>query len=404
MNNIIFINYTFQEQYLVHFYDNNMKITGFCGEIWNLLSESLNFTLQLVKANSDDQGVPQKDTLSFKNGLLPIIFRNETIAIARLLSFSPELIATEFSIPFGTNRIQLYIHRETIYDNIWMVKIFSWKIWCVILSMCLLLSLCTFLTQSILIQNEDKRKNISLSEHVFYNFGNLCNQGYIPQYLDGKSRILEVSLGLFCSTIYMSFGAVLFIHLSKIVFVPPFDNFTTLVTNTKYNIIGLKDSTAEAIFKINEDPFLQAKQMKRLMLASTFEDMHKKACFSKNEKYVIFQTEAMYKAVGNIMCHLTNVGEPYAKVWMTSGIVKNFKYKRSIDLGILKLMEIGLLSVLKKRWLENGFKYYAEDETPKPIELHQVSSIIAVMCCGTIIALIIFIIETIIFSYKLKRL
>jgi len=71
--------------------------------------------------------------------------------------------------------------------------------------------------------------------------------------------------------------------------------------------------------------------MERL-LASTFEDMHKKACFSK-EKYVIFQTEAMHKAVGNIMCHLTNVGEPYAKTCITSGIVKNFKYKRSIDLG-----------------------------------------------------------------------
>ncbi|KAG5307518.1 GLRK protein, partial [Acromyrmex insinuator] len=324
---------SFQEQYLVHFYDNNMKITGFCGEIWNLLSESLNFTLQLVKANLDDQGMPQKDALSFKNGLLPIIFRNETIAIAKLQNFSPELMATEFSIPFWTNRIQLYIHRETIYDNVWMVKIFSWKIWCVILSMCVLLSLCTFLTQSILIQNEDKRKNISLSEHLFYNFGNLCNQGYIPHYLDGKSRILEVSLGLFCSIIYMSFGAVLFIHLSKSIFVPPFDSFSTLVTNTKYNIIGLKDTIAEGIFKINKDPFLQAKQMERLILASTFEDMHKKACFSKKEKYVIFQTEVMHKAVGNSMCHLINVGEPYAKTWITSGIVKNFKYKRSIDLG-----------------------------------------------------------------------
>ncbi|XP_011069007.1 PREDICTED: glutamate receptor ionotropic, kainate 5-like [Acromyrmex echinatior] len=202
----------------------------------------------------------------------------------------------------------------------------------------------------------------------------------------------------------MSFGAVLFIHLSKSIFVPPFDSFSTLVTNTKYNIIGLKDTIAEGIFKINKDPFLQAKQMERLILASTFEDMHKKACFSKKEKYVIFQTEVMHKAVGNSMCHLINVGEPYTKTWITSGIVKNFKYKRSIDLGILKLMEIGLLNVLKKRWLENGFKYYAEDETPKPIELHQVSLIIAVMCCGAIIALIIFIIEKIIFTYKLKQL
>jgi len=38
-----------------------------------------------VKANLDDQGMLiQKDALSFKNGLLSIIFRNETIAIAKL--------------------------------------------------------------------------------------------------------------------------------------------------------------------------------------------------------------------------------------------------------------------------------------------------------------------------------
>jgi len=58
-----------------------------------------------VKANLDDQGMLiQKDALSFKNGLLSIIFRNETIAIAKLQNFSPELVATEFSIPFWTNR------------------------------------------------------------------------------------------------------------------------------------------------------------------------------------------------------------------------------------------------------------------------------------------------------------
>lgn len=64
-----------------------------------------------------------------------------------------------------------------IYDNIWMVKIFSWKIWCIILIMYMLLSLCTFLTQKIHIQNEDKCKNVFFSEHLFYNFGSLCNQG-----------------------------------------------------------------------------------------------------------------------------------------------------------------------------------------------------------------------------------
>lgn len=73
---------------------------------------------------------------------------------------------------------------------------------------------------------------------------------YIP-HLNGKSRILEVSLGLFCSIIYMSFGAVLFIYITKSVFVPPFDSIESLVTNTKYNIISQKGSTGAIAFKVS---------------------------------------------------------------------------------------------------------------------------------------------------------
>lgn len=73
---------------------------------------------------------------------------------------------------------------------------------------------------------------------------------YMP-HLNGKSRILEVSLGLFCSIIYISFGAVLFIYITKSVFVPPFDSFESLVANTKYNVISLKGSTGAIAFKVS---------------------------------------------------------------------------------------------------------------------------------------------------------
>jgi len=73
--------------------------------------------------------------------------------------------------------------------------------------------------------------------------------------------------------------------------------------------------------------------MKRLIIASTLEDMHKMACFSKEKKYAIFQGEDMHKVNGDIICHLIKVGEPVAQIGITSGIVKNFKYKKTIDLG-----------------------------------------------------------------------
>lgn len=56
-------------------------------------------------------------------------------------------------------------------------------------------------------------------------------------------------------------------------------------------------------------------------------------CSSKRNKYAIYQGEDVHKVNGDIICHLTHIGIPYIKTWVTSGIVKNFKYKRTIDLG-----------------------------------------------------------------------
>jgi len=48
----------------------------------------------------------------------------------------------------------------------------------------------------------------------------------------------------------MSFSAVLFIHITKSVFVPPFNNVDSLITDTTYNIVSLKDTLEAYVFKV----------------------------------------------------------------------------------------------------------------------------------------------------------
>lgn len=55
-------------------------------------------------------------------------------------------------------------------------------------------------------------------------------------------------------------------------------------------------------------------------------------CSSRKRKYAVFQGEDEYKA-REIICKLTPVGQSYLDMWVASGIVKNFKYKRTIDVG-----------------------------------------------------------------------
>lgn len=78
---------------------------------------------------------------------------------------------------------------------------------------------------------------------------------------------------------------------------------------------------------------MQARKIKRLIIISTTEKMEKWACFSQKDKYAIYESEDDHRMREHTMCHLIPTGRPLVKIWIASGIVKNFKYKRTVDLG-----------------------------------------------------------------------
>ncbi|XP_024889047.1 uncharacterized protein LOC112465640 [Temnothorax curvispinosus] len=103
--------------------------------------------------------------------------------------------------------------------------------------------------------------------------------------------------------------------------------------------------------------------------------MFKLACIKGKRKYTVFQGEDEYKARGKIGCEVIPVGESYFKLWVASGIAKNFKYKRTIDLGILRLKEVGLWNKLVDRWLTEKSQRH-NNANVEPIGIEQVSLVI----------------------------
>ncbi|XP_011706551.1 PREDICTED: uncharacterized protein LOC105461739, partial [Wasmannia auropunctata] len=133
----------------------------------------------------------------------------------------------------------------------------------------------------------------------------------------------------------MSFGAVLFTYIMKNIFVPPFNNLKSLLTDTTYNIVGLKN-TDGAIFILNHnnETIVHARQMNRTTITFTLENMHKIACLSQKKRYAILQNEIMHKVNGDMICHLIKMAaitEAGTSGGIASGIVRNYKYKRTIN-------------------------------------------------------------------------
>lgn len=56
-----------------------------------------------MRVNVDGMGVLEDDGI-YKNGLLGIISRNETIVIPRVDTFVERIVALDFTLPFGINR------------------------------------------------------------------------------------------------------------------------------------------------------------------------------------------------------------------------------------------------------------------------------------------------------------
>ncbi|RLU26058.1 hypothetical protein DMN91_002221 [Ooceraea biroi] len=405
----------FEEKHYLQFYDNNTKVTGICGDVWTLLAQVLNFTLQPVKSNFNSLGLTKttqeflrKYNMSYQVGLLDTISNNETDAIPKLEAFSNHLTDLQFTMPLWLSSHRLFFRYDGIYDSMWVTKAFSWKVWFIIFTTLLLLTVCSFWSQILLTRIRDKHKSTTFNEHIFYNFGMLCNQSYIPDALNGRSRILETSLGLFCSILSMAYGAVLFIYMTKRILEPPFDDVDSLVNNTKhYKIVSLNGSVAEMIFKIMPfGAYAAARKTGRFVSASTVDEMHILACSTQRDVYVLYLPEEEYYARKQLMCDLTVTGTKHAiQSYIASGLSRKFKYTRSINLGILKLIETGLLNLLRHDWLQQETDNNIIKVTKiEAIRMDQILVMIGVLCSGVVAALVVLIIEKVVYACTLKRL
>ncbi|OAD53154.1 Tyrosine-protein kinase transmembrane receptor Ror, partial [Eufriesea mexicana] len=92
--------YGLQEPDLVMFYENDTKVTGICGDIWNLLAYHLNFTYVLEVIQITEEYL----------GYLPLAFHNQNKA----LSISKSIFAWLILLTFGVNLIYRMAHRTVI--------------------------------------------------------------------------------------------------------------------------------------------------------------------------------------------------------------------------------------------------------------------------------------------------
>ncbi|KAK1130765.1 hypothetical protein K0M31_018874 [Melipona bicolor] len=224
-----------------------------------------------------------------------------------------------------------------------MVKLFSQGVWHAILITYFLLSICSYLSHTIESKITQKKLDIDLNDHLFYNFGMICGQskrkyistssGYFPSTVTKSSKLVELWLGLFSFLIRTAFSTLLIRYMTQTTVIPPFNDLTSLLDSTSYSILVLEDSLPHAFFQRRLWPeYEKAMDTKRCITFSSIEELYKRAC-STDKLYAIYQGEDIKKARGVYICRLNPTGIALQNAWIVSGISKTFEHKRSIDIG-----------------------------------------------------------------------
>ncbi|XP_029045064.2 uncharacterized protein LOC114877088 [Osmia bicornis bicornis] len=388
----------FEQKNLVSAEANGTKVSGAIGEMWHILAQHLNFTLKPILSKYPTLG-GRLPNGSFDNGLLKIIQANETDVIPRVEASSKRTDAAQFSMPLWITSQRFYIKRNEQHLLDWMVQLFAPKVWYAIVWTYLLLSVCSYACQKTAVALTYQKLHVKLSDHVFYNFGVMCGQNYIPPSLLNSSNLVELWLNIFSTLIRTCFGAIALCYMAKTFTVPPFSDLSTLINSSSYHILVKSGSFAHITLMTVNDPYVMAiRKTKRYTVVETIDELYRMGC-STNKLFTVVQTTDRKKANGLRICQLKPVGESVYTVVISSGIARNFEYKKSIDVGIIKLYEFGLMNRLKQYWIESNNVEKEESNEIDPVNMEEVFLILIIFGIGVLTALVILILEKLTFYY-----
>ncbi|XP_012145391.1 uncharacterized protein LOC105663067 [Megachile rotundata] len=381
---------------------NGTKVTGVIGEVWNTLSDYLNFTLKPILSEYQTLGAPLPNG-SYDNGLLKTIQLNKTDVIARVEArHSSRLKATQFSLPLWKTQYRLYIRRQLKFRSDWMLKLFSRKVWYSILWMYLLLTVCSYVSQKAGIVLSRRDLIVDLKDHLFYNFGTIIGQIHPWECVSKSARIVNLWMTIFSFFIKTAYNALILNYIWSTTVTIPFDDLHSLVQDTSYNVLTLSGSLPNILFQENLSDHVEVLEHNRHFEAATMEDLFKLGC-SREKRWAIYLAADMKKASGLMICRLNPVGKSLFHSYIVSGISWNFEYKRTIDRGILKLHETGIMKMLQHRWLESK---NVEDENKfdeSESEEDDIYFVISTFTAVILLALAVLAVEYLIFYYNKRN-
>ncbi|XP_076382066.1 uncharacterized protein LOC117224253 [Megalopta genalis] len=273
-----------------------------------------------------------------------------------------------------------------------MLKLFSRGVWLAILATYVLISVFAYIFRAIETGMRRQCMAVNMIDYFFYNFSAICNQSCDSGATSESSKILEYSSVVFAFLINVSFNALVIGYMTQTVTVMPFDDVTSLIYNSQYDIITVNGSMAHMSYERDYLPSHSYKKpTKRVIVVDHPAELFRNLCSQELMATLLIEEEK--QANRHYMCDLEPLILPRS-MDIVSGISLNFENKRSIDFGLLKLHETGLIHAMHNYWLKTKRR---QQSGPEPVLLEQVYLVIYLLFVGIFVSVTILIFELITF-------
>ena len=336
--------------------DGKFNISGYNGEIWNLLRQQANFTFDCVKSNDGFYGAPSES--GEWNGLIKMLHDDLIdVAAADFYQSHERSHVTDSSLTLKTAFAQLIIRRPSQasgwYTFIDPVKPYGWIIIFVLWFCCTLtLFVITKLTWIYLISPDTK---LDMFRSCFITLAAQFQQGTEFEPSGSSTRIAFFSTLISSIIIFALYSASLtsFLAISK--FNMPFEDLVSMYRDTDYYVGSLPSTYFTTLFS-NGSPLERIIYKERFKDVPSVNEALKKAL----DEDFAFAWEAETVSDALNLCTHVAINKPLLTVRIVNLFNKNYEFRQIINFMILKMRESGKLKKLWKSWKTLNPNYIKE--------------------------------------------
>ncbi|XP_071642468.1 glutamate receptor 1-like [Temnothorax longispinosus] len=377
-------------------------VASMYGKILEELTYSLNFTLKIVSQMSE-HGMWDEQNQTWSGVMGELVSGRADFAIADMSMTSFRVRYVDFTLPLIISRNALYFKEPGICGVKWLgyFQTFNSCTWATIVTLIAIAPLLLSYMKTI-------RESGSMMELISENFiciwGIFCQQALIEFPRRTSLRIAYLTIFLTAVLVAAHYSAALVCFLTACTRVLPFQTIEEFVDAGTYKLIVLRGSADYDLVAFqarNKEPTSFPVKLMKLMkdkqeLPENIMDGFMQVCNERRVAYMLLGAEKKTVEM-RIPCKLSSINtERIGNLGMV--LSKNNPYTGVINYHLQKFSDNGMMTRLKDtRFLPQS----AEDKTFVPVRLVNVAPVLAFLCGGIIISIMVLIIEKI--HYRLKR-